>query len=210
MTDRSAGLRVLLVSDVGEREQLLRESLLLALPSVCIDMISASELATYPLPDAARAVVDVSSATAAGVDTIRALRARGFEGRMVVVRGEAAQPALDDAATMYSGRPCLRRADVVKNPAALASALLAGEDSGAPEMAELTRMRRVLAAGERALKLQHAINNPLAGLLAETQLLQLEALTGEQREAVTRILELCRRVIALVRQLDAGPDSKDG
>lgn len=48
--------------------------------------------------------------------------------------------------------------------------------------------------------LQHSLNNPLAGLLAELQLLEMEELTPEQREAVARCLGLCRRVIQIVRE----------
>lgn len=53
-------------------------------------------------------------------------------------------------------------------------------------------------------RVQHEMNNPLAALLAETQLLELDpALTAEQRESVKRIVDLTRRVIASSRKLDA-------
>jgi hypothetical protein len=56
---------------------------------------------------------------------------------------------------------------------------------------------------KRAAHLQHAMNNPLAALLAEEQLFTMhEALTAEQRETVERMIELTRRVIALVREMD--------
>jgi signal transduction histidine kinase len=48
--------------------------------------------------------------------------------------------------------------------------------------------------------LQHSLNNPLAGLLAELQLLEMEDLQPEHREAVERSIELCRRVIQIVRE----------
>lgn len=48
--------------------------------------------------------------------------------------------------------------------------------------------------------LQHSLNNPLAGLLAELQLLEMEDLPSEHREAVERAIELCRRVIQIVRE----------
>lgn len=48
--------------------------------------------------------------------------------------------------------------------------------------------------------LQHSLNNPLAGLLAELQLLEMEELPQEHREAVERAIGLCRRVIQLVRE----------
>ncbi|MBL8998217.1 MAG: hypothetical protein KJZ74_08335 [Gemmatimonadales bacterium] len=48
--------------------------------------------------------------------------------------------------------------------------------------------------------LQHSLNNPLAGLLAELQLLELEELAPEHRESVERAIGLCRRVIQIVRE----------
>ena len=52
--------------------------------------------------------------------------------------------------------------------------------------------------------IQHQLNNPLAALLAEVQLLGMEPELGaEQRAASDRITELTRRVIALVRDLDS-------
>ena len=48
--------------------------------------------------------------------------------------------------------------------------------------------------------LQHSLNNPLAALLAELQLLELEELEPAHREAVERAIGLCRRVIVLVRE----------
>jgi signal transduction histidine kinase len=48
-------------------------------------------------------------------------------------------------------------------------------------------------------RLQHTLNNPLAGLLAELQLLEMDDLSDEQRAGVTRAIALCRRVIQIVR-----------
>jgi len=48
--------------------------------------------------------------------------------------------------------------------------------------------------------LQHSLNNPLAGLLAELQLLEMEELPAEHRESVERAIELCRRIITIVRE----------
>jgi light-regulated signal transduction histidine kinase (bacteriophytochrome) len=56
---------------------------------------------------------------------------------------------------------------------------------------------------KNAARIQHAMNNPLAALLAEEQLLSMETtLSAEQRESVDRMIELTRRVIVLVRDLD--------
>jgi len=86
-------------------------------------------------------------------------------------------------------------------------ALTAASDSEAGMTPELRQARRIFAAGQAALSLQHAINNPLAALLAEAQLLQLEELSAEQRGSVDRMVELCRRIVALVRRLDALAES---
>jgi len=56
---------------------------------------------------------------------------------------------------------------------------------------------------------QHSLNNPLAALLAEAQLLAMETtLDPEHRAAVDRMTELVRRVITLVRELDSTVDDK--
>jgi nitrogen-specific signal transduction histidine kinase len=66
---------------------------------------------------------------------------------------------------------------------------------------ELRRLRAQFTLGEAARSLQHAFNNPLTALLAEAQLLELETLAEDQRAAVSRILDLARRLVALSRRL---------
>jgi signal transduction histidine kinase len=48
----------------------------------------------------------------------------------------------------------------------------------------------------------HDLNNPLTAMLAEAQLLQLEALGEEHRAAAGRIVTLARRIAAVARRLD--------
>jgi hypothetical protein len=48
--------------------------------------------------------------------------------------------------------------------------------------------------------LQHTLNNALAGLLAELQLLEMDDLTTGQREGVERSIALVRRLITIVRE----------
>jgi nitrogen-specific signal transduction histidine kinase len=69
---------------------------------------------------------------------------------------------------------------------------------------ELQRVRSQFVLGDASRTLQHAFNNPLTALLAEAQLLELEQLPDEHRAAVSRILELCRRLVTLSRRLNAG------
>src|SRR5579863_316931 len=76
------------------------------------------------------------------------------------------------------------------------------ETSGKDTRSRYTE-RQLAAAGEVALDLRHALNNPLAALMAEAQLLAMEPLQPEHRAAVDRIIDLCRRTVNLVRGLDA-------
>lgn len=48
--------------------------------------------------------------------------------------------------------------------------------------------------------LQHTLNNPIAGLLAELQLLEMDNLTESQRAGVERSIALVRRLITIVRE----------
>ena len=61
----------------------------------------------------------------------------------------------------------------------------------------------MVAAGEIALRLQHALNNPLAGLLAESQLMLMDPQTPDQQASLERIVGLCRRMIEMTRTLTA-------
>ena len=87
----------------------------------------------------------------------------------------------------------------------LAEQLAAAGSEHAPQV---MRARRLIAAGEIALRFQHALNNPLAGILAEAQLMQLESLPPEQHAALERIVGLCRRIIELGRSLDGMGERK--
>ena len=79
-----------------------------------------------------------------------------------------------------------------------------------PPERELHRVRAQLALGEAARMLQHAINNPLTAMLAEAQLLELEAVDEPQRLAAARMVALARRVAAIVRRLDDGVAPGEG
>ena len=77
-------------------------------------------------------------------------------------------------------------------------------DSSFPQSAQhredLTRLTALV---------QHTLNNPLAALLAEAQLLSMETtLDPEHRAAVDRMTELVRRLIALVRGLEGAVNDK--
>ena len=198
----------------GESARVVREILLTSLPSAAVSVVDAPSLAEGELPRADAAVVDVGRAVRAGVDAFRALRARGFTGRVVLVAESEDDEALTRAVNALGAAEWMRGSELAAQPLRLAQALVADseerEGSVSAALAELARTRRALAAGELTLRLQHDINNPLAGLLAEVQLLQLDELTPDQRAATDRILELCRRIVGLVRRLDALADAGAG
>jgi len=79
----------------------------------------------------------------------------------------------------------------------------------APAWSALRRTQQLVAASDTAMRLQHALANPLTALLFEAQLLEMEeALPPALAEAVGRILTQCRRTIEVARRLDtpgAGP-----
>ena len=63
---------------------------------------------------------------------------------------------------------------------------------------------KVMELSNAVGRVQHEMNNPIAALLAESQLLELDpTLNDEQRDSVKRIVDLARRVIASSRKLDA-------
>jgi signal transduction histidine kinase len=96
---------------------------------------------------------------------------------------------------------------VMVRPDALAERLMPALEeqlalAAAPCTDQVTHARRLVAAGEIAVGLQHALNNPLAGIMAEAQLMQLESPSPDQAAALERIVTLCRRMVDLTHALD--------
>jgi len=197
---------LLLVVEEEDRAASVRQRLSLILPRTTIVTASLESLAAESLPRADAALIDGGATPRATVETVRVLRARGFDTPIVVVTEVPDDSALRATADSLGAR-AVARALVDGTPSGLAEALTAALDGESGVTAELRQARRIFAAGQSALSLQHAINNPLAALLAEAQLLQLEELTAEQRGSVDRMVELCRRIVALVRRLDALAES---
>jgi signal transduction histidine kinase len=154
------------------------------------------------------AVVDSTVNGVDGVDVLRRLRARGYEGAAVLLTGQAPDNGRVDqvSADRLGARYC-SLGEHVLTPLAVAVAeavkVQDHEESGSSGVLRALRQtQRLLAAGELAMRLQHSLNNPLAALLAEAQLLELEPLPRDHKESVERIIELSRRVIDVVRALD--------
>lgn len=197
------------VADQSSTAAALHEALAALFPMA--DIVGIDTNVERVMPDGIDcAVVDASVNEAEGIDVLRALRARGYAGAIVLVV-DAAHPlsSSDDATLARAGaRSCMLKSDgLTALGTAVIDALLVhdhGAEGSAASQAikSLRQTQRLIVAGELAMRLQHSLNNPLAALLAEAQLLELETLAPDHRESVERIIELCRRVIDVVRGLD--------
>jgi len=217
MTTVAKQVVVLLYSVSEDRRALLRAELSMILPESSVRDIAGDSLAASGVEltgDAALIDLDCGESSShrdtnallrKELQPATLLRARGFRGAMVVIARMPDERVLCDAAESL-GAVGLMRTCGDASPSELAKALSRAFRSNALVTDELVRARRIFAAGQAALALQHAINNPLAALMAEAQLLQLEELKAEQRDSVDRMVELCRRISVLVRQLDAIAD----
>lgn len=202
-----APLQLACVSSSAATLALVRESLGLAFPAATFD--AAEPSLAYGVPEAHAIVVDAAP-DGSRVDVVRALRARGFLGGLVLlhaapddqVRERAARAGVTAIVAPVDAARRLGDAIVASLPAPAVDAV------AARAWVELRRAQQLIAAGEVAMRLQHALANPLTALLAEAQLLEMEPLLPlELRGAVARILEQSRRTIAVARRLDhlSGP-----
>jgi signal transduction histidine kinase len=188
-------LRFVVIGPDSEFGMAVRDILLAQLPDAVGEVLDPAHMRTRPLADAI--VIDARAGAPNGAVLAARVRAMGFTGATVVICGDpgdrayafaaagAAHVAPDKLATHLV--PCI------------AEMLAHAQSEHAPQV---MRARRLIAAGEIAVGFQHALNNPLAGILAETQLLQLDPLQPEQQAALERIVMLCRRIINLGQMLD--------
>lgn len=158
-------------------------------------------------PDAECVILSVGAMHGAAEDLARGLRTRGFRSALVVVADvPGALPA--DRLTLLGIGDVVSTANLATAlPAALARQLALQDDADrSPAAGRLLHSARELqalvAAGEAAGGLKHRLNNPLAALLAEAQLMELEPMSVEHSQSVHRIVELCRRIIDVTGTID--------
>jgi signal transduction histidine kinase len=136
----------------------------------------------------------------------RTARAAGFDGAIIVL---AAPSGPNEAATFQlQGTYFVLPDGGADALSKVLSRAIPRASDGTPAAIDptLARTRRLVAAGEMAVGLRHALNNPLAALMAEIQLLQLEARDEETRAAAGRMLELVRRLTEVSRTLESVRD----
>jgi len=206
-SDRALSLAC--VADQSVTAAVLHDAIRAAFPTAIVSRVDTN--VERVLPDAIDcAVVDATVNGSAGTDVLRRLRARGYEGAAVLLvdatrESEAAGDEISIA--RLGARTCVANGELVLPLAtAITEALTLAPTTDSTAMSSAVRSlrqtQRLLAAGELAMRLQHSLNNPLAALLAEAQLLELEELSSDHRGSVERIIELARRVIEVVRGLD--------
>ncbi len=202
-TPGAARVTVMLVMENAALEQLTRELLATMLPSAGVTTVP---LAVAPASDADLAIVDQNVRGLKDVTAVQELRARGYRGGVVLL-GASCDPAAEQRLLALAPARCVARSAMATALAAAIAELSARPDLGdelGPIQKELRRTQQLIAMGEATSRIQHTLNNPLTALLAEAQLLEMEELSDEHRAAVKRMIELCRRLVVMVRGLDSG------
>ncbi|MFN8581661.1 MAG: hypothetical protein U0163_11885 [Gemmatimonadaceae bacterium] len=178
-------------------------------PGADVAAIDPSSVRT--LPDADCALVDVSARSGDVLQTLGSLRARGLRAPAICLSGgDDGMPVsvAEDVRARLGISHVLASSELPEQlPRAVReSTRLDVRSVSSPSAARALRLlrqtQRLLAAGEIAMRMQHRLNNPLAALLAEAQLLELEELAPDHRKAVERIIELSRRLIDVTRSLE--------
>ena len=199
----AASIHVMLVIEDAPLEQLTRELLATVLPSASLTTVP---LARASASDADVAVVDQAVRGLEGVTAVQELRSRGYRGGIVLLAPVCDATIEQRLLALAPARGIARAEMTTALPAALAELSVRpdlGEELGAIQK-ELRRAQQLVAMGEATSRIQHTLNNPLTALLAEAQLLEMEELSDEHRAAVKRMIELCRRLVVMVRGLDSG------
>ena len=206
----SASVRIGLVSAAQPIIALVRESVAAALPTAVLEDRAPEAMAK--LADCPLIFIDATDDTAAAAETARRLRASSSRSALAFIvnahddrlaKAGAPVGALEQVETKALGPAMASTVERAMAASGWTDDLAAARD-------ELRRTQRLLAAGEIALGLQHAMNNPLTSVLAEAQLLEMEPLPAETATAVRRIIESTRRLVALVRKLDAVTANRAG
>jgi signal transduction histidine kinase len=206
---KGESLMLACVADESATAAILHEALLGLFPGATVTRVDTG--AERTLPGLIHcAVIDATVRGEDGVEVLRRLRARGYPGAAVLMI-DPTRPAPEEharTADRMGARYCPLDDQFAASLGRAVADALRVVDNGSDEspssraVRALRHNQRLIAAGELAMRLQHSLNNPLAALLAEAQLLELEELAPDHEASVQRIIELTRRVVEVVRGLD--------
>ena len=198
---KMSALRIVIVGADSAFGMAVREIVAAQLPDAASELLDPAHLKTRPVADAV--VIDARSSAANGAVLAARVRAMGFAGAAVVVCDDPGDRAY---AFQAAGAAHVAPDKLANHLVPCIAEMLT--HAGSEYAPQVMRARRLIAAGEIAMGFQHSLNNPLAGILAEAQLMQLDPLPPEQRAALDRIVALCRRIIDLGRSLDGMGERK--
>ena len=197
--------RIVCLSTHADATDMLVATVELIMPGSRVD--AADPAILRDAPNAECVIVAVGTAVVEAESLVRDLRARGYANALLVV-ADAPQMLSKRGLELLGVARTIPTADLAEClPGHLADVLSSQErmqqsEGGRELLASLRRLQQVVAAGQLARQLQHRINNPLAALLAEAQLLELESLAPDHALSVRRMVELCRRIIEETRSIE--------
>lgn len=205
--DRTPRLRVTCIAADELAAAAMTQLVASLIPGAAVSAIDPSSVRT--VPDADCALIDAFGSPQTVLQTLRSLRARGFKAPAIWIASDEEADGCSEVERARLGITHVIKMSTVPShlPQAIrTSTRLDAASLTSPGIANslklLRQTQRLLAAGEIAMKMQHSLNNPLAALLAEAQLLQLENLAPEHQQAIGRIIELSRRLIEVTRSLE--------
>ena len=104
MASDRKGFALLVTVEEESRASSLRQRLALILPRASIVAVGTAALAEERLPRADAALIDGGPTARTSVETLRVLRARGFDGPMVVITAAPDDAALRETAIFLGAR----------------------------------------------------------------------------------------------------------
>ena len=199
-------LRVVCVTDDPQLGTVVRETINTSVPSSIVTIEESSWVPPDVLSEASCMVLDSKLQSLTGVDALRRFRAGGFSAAAVMLLSDPAPGVAMRAAALGAPLSVLKKDISTHLPAAVIAAarpsMSPGEWRSLYE--ELRRTQRFIALGQIAGRLRHDLSNPMTVISSQAQMLDLDpALPERYRENVKEILMTCRRVNAIVRELDS-------
>ncbi|MBC7896222.1 MAG: hypothetical protein H7066_12480 [Cytophagaceae bacterium] len=204
--------RVVCLSTDSDATDVLLETVQAILPDANVESADLTLLRDTPRSECV--VVAVGALSSGSESIVRDLRARGYVNAIILVADspemlpQAALALLGVQRTIATVNMALVLPSVLTKVLDAQDAVKASE-TGRRTLASLRRLQTVIASGQIAARLQHRLNNPLAALLAEAQLLELEPLAPDHATSVRRMIELCRRIIEETKSIEGLPHSPD-
>ncbi len=198
-------LRVLCITDDAQLGTLIRETLVTSLPSTFVEIEESEWVPVDSLAQASCMVLDSKLEHSAGVDALRRFRAAGFAGAAVLLLTEPAPGVAMRAAALGAPLIVLKREISTRLSAAVVAAARPAMSPGEWRelYGELRRTQRFIALGQIAARLRHDLSNPMTVISSEAQMMELDASLPERhREMVSEIRVMCRRVNAIIQELD--------